>query len=110
MQQTPQAWKRRAAWALALAADAFQWIFLPVFGSGAASPLDDVLDTTIGVAMVGLLGWHWAFLPAFLVELLPVADLAPTWTLAVYLATRQQKPADYRTVEGSLTRKTLPLP
>jgi hypothetical protein len=38
--------------------------------------------------MVALVGWHWAFLPAFALELVPAVDLAPTWTLAVFIATR----------------------
>jgi hypothetical protein len=37
-----------------------------------------------------LVGWHWAFLPAFLVELAPGIDLVPSWTLAVFFATRQR--------------------
>jgi hypothetical protein len=41
--------------------------------------------------MVWLVGWHVAFLPAFVVEALPVGDLAPTWTLAVFLATRSKR-------------------
>jgi hypothetical protein len=81
-------WRRRTAWVLALAADAAQWILIPVFAPGALSPLNDALDVAIGVAMVALLGWHWAFLPAFALELIPFADLAPTWTIAVGLATR----------------------
>ena len=49
------------------------------------------MDVAIAIMMIRLLGWHWSFLPTFLVELFPVFDLAPTWTLAVYLATRKQK-------------------
>jgi len=35
-----------------------------------------------------LVGFHWAFLPTFIAELLPFVDLVPSWTLAVWLATR----------------------
>ena len=38
--------------------------------------------------MLALVGWHWAFLPTFLAELIPFFDLVPTWTAAVFLATR----------------------
>lgn len=79
---------RRAAWLLALAADAVQWVALPLFAPGAASPFDTALDVAVGVAMVRLLGWHWAFLPTFAAELIPGVSLVPTWTLAVWLATR----------------------
>jgi hypothetical protein len=40
--------------------------------------------------MILLVGWHWAFLPAFLSEMVPVFDLVPTWTAAVFFATRSQ--------------------
>jgi hypothetical protein len=53
-----------------------------------ATPLNDVVDVAAAVAMVALVGWHWAFLPTFLAELVPFVDLVPTWTLAVMLATR----------------------
>lgn len=53
--------------------------------------LSDALDVVVGVTMVWLVGWHVAFLPAFVVEALPVGDLAPTWTLAVFIATRSKR-------------------
>lgn len=79
----------RAALVVALAADFLQWIALPLFAAGALAPWNDVLDVAIAVILVRLLGWHWAFLPTFVVELFPVADLVPTWTLAVLLASRR---------------------
>jgi len=51
-------------------------------------PLNDVIDVATGIALVALVGWHWAFLPTFLAELVPFVDLVPTWTLAVMIATR----------------------
>ncbi len=42
----------------------------------------------MGAALIRLLGWHWAFLPSFVVELVPGVDLVLTWTAAVWLATR----------------------
>lgn len=83
---------RRIAWAVALAADALQWVFLPLFWAGAASPFDDVLDLAVGFLLWRLLGWHWALLPALIAELIPGLDLVPTWTAAVWLATRGDKP------------------
>jgi hypothetical protein len=77
-----------AARVIAILADAVQLGFLPVFAGGAPTGFDAVLDLVVGAVMVALLGWHWAFLPAFLLELLPAVDLAPTWTIAVLLATR----------------------
>jgi hypothetical protein len=40
--------------------------------------------------MIRLLGWHWAFLPSAAAELIPGADLFPTWTAAVWFVTRQK--------------------
>jgi hypothetical protein len=73
----------RTAMMLAIAADALQLILMPLFFEGAISPADDLLDLGVAAAMVRLLGWHWEFLPSFLVKLIPGADLAPLWTIAV---------------------------
>lgn len=85
-----------AARILAVVADAIQVGLLPLFAEGAASIVNDVLDAVIAVVMVVLVGWHWAFVPAFLAELVPVVDLAPTWTLAVFIATRRADAASPR--------------
>ena len=61
----------RAAFGLAVVADALQLAILPMFVEGAASPADDALDMGVGAAMVFLLGWHWEFLPSFAGKLLP---------------------------------------
>ncbi|MGA8150000.1 MAG: hypothetical protein WB952_03560 [Terriglobales bacterium] len=78
----------RLAWAVALAADAVQIAALPLFGEGALSPADTVLDLAVGAVLVRLLGWHWAFLPTLVAELVPGLDLFPTWTAAVWYVTR----------------------
>ena len=64
---------------------------LPFFIAGGASPIDDVLDVAVAAFLIRLLGWHWALLPTFLVELVPFADLVPTWTAAVWIATRGRR-------------------
>jgi hypothetical protein len=86
--------RMRAAIAVAAAADAAQLVFFPAFGAGALSPLDDVLDVAVGGTMVLLLGWHWAFLPAFAAELIPGVDLAPTWTAAALWVIRARRLAE----------------
>ena len=78
-----------AARIIAVVADAIQLGLLPLFAGGAVTVFDAALDAVVGAAMVALLGWHWAFLPAFAVELLPGIDLAPTWTIAVFFVTRR---------------------
>ena len=81
----------RLAWTIAIAADFLQWVAFPFFIGGGVSPWNNALDIAVAIAMIRLLGWHWAFLPTFAVELFPVVDLAPTWTLAVLLATRRKR-------------------
>jgi hypothetical protein len=78
----------RAARALAVVVDLSQIVLLPAFFPAVASPVADVVDVAAAVALVLLVGWHWAFLPTFLIELVPVVDVVPTWAAAVFLATR----------------------
>jgi hypothetical protein len=51
-------------------------------------PINQAIDVATAIAMTWLVGWHWAFLPTFVVEVLPLVDLVPTWTIAVMVATR----------------------
>jgi len=71
-----------------VAVDLTQILFLPAFAEGFASPINDVLDVATAIGMVLLLGWHWAFLPTLLAEMIPVVDLVPSWTAAVWIVTR----------------------
>jgi hypothetical protein len=73
---------------VAIAADALQVVAFPLFAEGALSGFDVALDMAVGVLMVRLLGWHWALLPTLATELIPGADLFPTWTAAVWFVTR----------------------
>ena len=77
--------------ALAIAADALQIVFLPLFGEGFASPANDALDVLVGLTLVWLVGWHWAFVPSFAAELVPGLDIFPSWTTAVWFATRGRR-------------------
>ena len=82
--------EHRLAWLVAMAADAIQIAVFPFFVEGAMSPADSVLDFLVGVVLIRLLGWHWAFLPSLAAELIPGMDLFPTWTAAVWFVTRQR--------------------
>jgi hypothetical protein len=79
----------RAALALAVMADAVQLGLIPLFAEGLLSPANDGLDVVVAVAMLLLLGWHWALLPSVLAEMTPALNLFPTWTAAVIFITRQ---------------------
>lgn len=87
----PSGARVRIARLLAVAADAVQIFAVPAFFSGIASPVNTVLDLVVGVTLVLLLGWHVAFLPTFVAELVPFLDIFPTWTTAVLFVTRARK-------------------
>jgi len=80
----------RAAYVLAGAVDLLQLLLGP-FGWAFA---DEVLDLVAMAALWRLLGFHPLFLPTFALELVPLADMLPTWTgcvaLVVALRKRQQ--------------------
>lgn len=78
----------RTARFIAVGADLLQIVLLPAFFPGALSPVSTAIDLLVAALLVRLLGWHWAFLPTFVAELTPLVDLVPTWTGAVFLATR----------------------
>jgi len=63
---------------------------VPAFAEGLLSPINDVLDVVVAAVLIGLLGWHWAFLPSLAAELVPGLDLVPTWTAAVWYVTRER--------------------
>jgi len=78
------------AWLVAMAADLLQLVAWPFFVEGGGSPADVVLDVVVAAILSRLLGWHWAFLPSLVAELIPGVDLFPTWTAAVFYVTRQR--------------------
>jgi hypothetical protein len=82
--------EHRLAWLVAMAADVIQIVGFPIFVEGAISPADSVLDLIVGLVLIRLLGWHWAFLPSLAAELIPGMDLFPTWTAAVWYVTRSR--------------------
>ena len=82
--------------AIAIAADFLQIAAFPLFLPGAASPWSDALDLAVAAAMTGLVGWHWAFLPSFVAEIVPGLDLVPTWTAAAFYVTRGSARRDRR--------------
>ena len=80
-----------AAYAVAVCADLLQICLFPIFSEGAASPFDDFLDGAVCITLTLLVGWHIAFLPSFMVKLIPLGDFAPTWTIALLIATRHRR-------------------
>jgi hypothetical protein len=97
----------RAAWFVALAADAVQILLLPAFAVGGVSPADTLVDIGAAVFLTKLLGWHWAFVPTLMAELVPGLDLFPTWTAAVAYVTWQRSQEE---LEPSEVRNVTPAP
>jgi hypothetical protein len=95
---SPEARKR--ALAIAFVADAIQLAVLPLFGMGWISPVSDALDVVVAFLLIRQLGWHVAFLPSFVVEILPVVDLFPTWTAAAWFVGRQRSAPKVREIQG----------
>ena len=83
----------RTARAIAMIADLAEIVVFPAFMEGILSPVNDAVDVVVAVALTRLLGWHWAFLPTFLTEMIPVVGLVPTWTAAVFYVTSGALPA-----------------
>jgi len=81
---------RRAALAIAFVADAIQLALMPLFGAGWIAPTSDALDVLVAFLLIRRLGWHVAFVPSFVVEILPIVDLFPTWTAAAWFVGRQR--------------------
>jgi len=102
--------EQRKAWFVAILADAIQIVGMPLFVEGGFSPLDTALDVIVGGILIKLLGWHWAFLPTFAAELVPGLDLFPTWTAAVFFATRQlnSAPEEPEIIDRDRKRSTEP--
>ena len=79
----PSRRRKRIALAIAAAADLVQLALAPLFGEGALSPFDDVLDALVAGALAVTLGWRWRTLLALAAELVPGLALFPSWTAMV---------------------------
>ncbi len=94
---------RRRIWmarGIAVLADLVQIGLAPLFLEGGLSVFDATLDVSMAGILTLLVGWHWSFLPAFLAELTPALDLVPSWTVAVWLATRRASVSETTSPQG----------
>lgn len=87
--RVPTAGDLRRAWMVAIAADLLQFGLLPVFGATGGFMIG--LDLLVAWLIIRWMGWHVAFLPAFVTELVPIANVIPSWTLAMLVVTRLRK-------------------
>ena len=81
----------KAAYGVAVATDILQLALGPL---GWAF-VDEILDVIALILTTKLLGFHPLLLPTFVLELVPVVDVLPTWTacVALVVATRNKQPA-----------------
>jgi len=89
----------RAAWVIAIVIDATQIGLVPLTGT-LSTWLDKPLDFLAMFLLWRLLGWHWVLLPTFVVEFLPFAEMAPTWSASVWFMTRQGPSGELQTREA----------
>ena len=76
--------------------------YLSVAGAVPAEAADLLVDTVTALIVTRLLGFHWALLPTFAVEMVPLLDAAPTWTGCVLYVISRRK-AEGRYVAGTTT-------
>ena len=55
---------------------------------------DLAVDTVVMIVMSALLGFHWSFLPSFILEAVPGLDLIPTWTGCVAFVVWRRRKAE----------------
>ena len=81
----------RTAYAVAGATDLLQLLLGP-FGWAFA---DEILDVAAMLILWRTIGFHPLLLPTFALELVPLADMLPTWTgcTAVVIALRRRQQA-----------------
>ena len=77
----------RSAYTVAVVTDLLQLAFGPLGWMFA----DEILDIVAMILISRLIGFHPLLLPTFVVELVPVADLLPTWTGCVALVMMLRK-------------------
>lgn len=77
---------------VALAADGLQLLLGPL----GWVLVDQAIDLVAAALTMWILGFHLLLLPTFVVELIPVADMLPTWTgcvvAVIALRKREQRP------------------
>jgi hypothetical protein len=83
------------AYTVAIVADLLEFpisaLELTVIAAPLAMFLSFMLDVFVFGIMTFLLGFHWLFLPSFLVEVVPGLDMLPTWVGCVWFVVRQRK-------------------
>jgi len=77
----------KAAYTIAIATDALQFALGPLGWTFA----DEIFDVAALIAITRLIGFHPLLLPTFLLEIVPIVDVLPTWTGCVALVVAMRK-------------------
>jgi hypothetical protein len=83
--------RKKMALAVASFADFLQIMLLPLLGWGYI--LDDAIDFFTALVLIAICGFKWQFILAFILELVPVLDILPTWTAVVLLLPTHPNPS-----------------
>ncbi len=86
--------RKAVAFTVALLADLTQIVLWPAFAGGAASPFDDALDAAVALVLTLTLGFSPRLALALALELVPGADLFPTWTAVVASIPASEAPVE----------------
>lgn len=72
----------------------FSWGIATLGGTVPLEAIDTGIDVITALVINRLLGFHWALLPTFALELVPGLDALPTWTACVaYVTLRRRRRA-----------------
>jgi hypothetical protein len=79
----------RLAYAIGVTTDTLQFALGPVGWAG----VDEILDAIAAILTWWTIGFHPLLLPTFVLELMPVVDMLPTWTgcIAIVIALRRKQ-------------------
>jgi hypothetical protein len=89
--------RKVVALTVAVLADLTQLVLWPAFAEGATSPFDDALDAAVALVLLLTLGFSGRLALALALELVPGADLFPTWSAVVAsIPTREEPDAPRR--------------
>jgi hypothetical protein len=69
----------------------FSWGIATLGGTVPLEAIDTGIDVIAALIVNRLLGFHWALLPTFALELVPGLDALPTWTACVAYVTMRRR-------------------
>jgi hypothetical protein len=69
----------------------FSWGLATLGGTVPLEAIDTGIDVITALIVNRLIGFHWALLPTFAIELVPGLDAAPTWTACVAFVTMRRR-------------------